>query len=443
MAKLRLNSVALTFDSFARMGSGFVVAVLLARQYGPGGLGTITTATALVTIVLGFSVLGLSGILVKELVENPDKRGSIVCTVTVAKLAAGVVLLAVLLGSLTLLESDHNLVAIVAIMGSGYLLLCFDTVDCLYNAREEFIRLVALRFIGLLISFSVKVMAIQLDWGLYVVALGYALDFGLMYFLPLIHFLIRKDSGFRDHDFNPQFQLTELVALLRKSWPVLLSGGLAQVNLRIDAVMIAALVSISDVGVYSAASRLSEAWSVIAMAIVTAVFPSLVRVARKDSAQYGIALSKVFRLLIWISVLGGLAVSLLSTQIIDIVYGQTFSAAALILSIHVFGGIFLFIRTAVSRWLIIEHLYVFSLVSHGAGAALNIGLNFALLPAYGIVGAAIASVVSYAVSGLLFLLLSMRTRPMFFLILWSALPGKWTHRRIALLAHQLVERRQE
>lgn len=441
MGKARRDSAVLMIESLSRMGAGFVVAILIARVYGPDGLGLITTASASVTIFLGFSALGLSGVLVRELVEKVDTRGIILATVTLAKLIAGLLLLAGLVFALRTFGDNPSLVTLSFIMGLGYVFASFDTIDCLYNAREEFIRLVTLRLTALAISTAVKLFAIWSGAGLEYLAFGYALDYSLLYLFPAVDFIIRRKGGLRSGAFKLRFEAKELWVLLRRSWPILVSGGFAQVNLRIDALLIAAMLTISNVGIYSAASRLSEAWSVLAMAIVTATFPGLVKVARTDPQAYGAKLSKLLRLLIWLSLSGGVVIALCAPVIISLLYGQAFEGASTVLAIHVFGGIFLFVRTAVSRWLIIEDLFVFSLVSHAMGAAVNVLLNIWLIPPYGVAGAAWASVVSYATSGVLFLLVSSRSRPMFFTIMWSILPARLASPHVERAVQAMINRR--
>ena len=441
MARTSVASAALLIESMGRMGSGFLVAILLARRYGPDGLGLITTATASVLIVVGFSALGLSGVLVRELVEKYPERGTIIATVTLAKFATGTLLYAALLVGLWLLAGDPRLLSLALVIGAGYLFSALDTVDSLYNAQEEFIRLVLIRLAALVVSTSVKLGAIILDWGLIYVALGYAFDYALMYGLPAIDLLRRRNGGVREPDFKLGLDLGELMRLLKRSWPIIISGGFSQINLKVDALLIATLASVADVGLYSAASRLSEAWSVFAMALVTAMFPGLVRLARSDVPAYGIELSRLLRQLIWLAIAGAIAVSLIAPWIIEFLYGPEFAITADILSVHIIGGVFLFIRTAVSRWLIVEELLIFSLVSHAAGAAVNVIANLILIPSVGIIGAAWASVGSYAASGFLFLLLSRRTRAMFWFICWSSLPQRWASQHVQKLAMVMAKQR--
>src|SRR5690606_4156260 len=88
----------------------------------------------------------------------------------------------------------------------------------------------------------------------------------------------------------------------------------------------------------------------------------------------------------------------------------------LILKIHVWGGVFVFMRMVFSRWIIIENLLVFSVLTHGFGALVNVILNIILIPGMGGVGAAIATLISYAVSSYLALLLLKKSRGMFWMM---------------------------
>ena len=79
--------------------------------------------------------------------------------------------------------------------------------------------------------------------------------------------------------------------------------------------------------------------------------------------------------------------------------------------IHAWGGLFVAVRAMASKWLVAYDLYAMSLVSHGLGAGANFGLNLLLIPLWGANGAAVATILSYAVSGYLVFFLHKRTRP--------------------------------
>ncbi|MGB3772578.1 MAG: flippase [Rhodococcus sp. (in: high G+C Gram-positive bacteria)] len=431
------NASLLLLDSVVRMGATLVIGVIVARVYGPDGFGAINTAISLCTIVLGFSALGMSGILVKELIERPGFRGTIMTTVVVAKSALGGMLYLSMLMFLNLF-GDSNLTVVVAIIGFGYLFTSLDVFEANFNADSDFKRLVFLHIGGVVLATVVKLIVLVVGGSLSWLAIGYGLDYAFMYLLPALYFFIKtRPAMIEGVSYRAQFLFPELVSLLKRSWPIMASGFLAQVNLRIDALMIAALLSFSQVGIYTAAGRLSESWTVLAMAIVTAVFPMLVRSSKTDREQYADGLLRLFRLLVWISLAGATVVFFLSPMIIRLLYGVDFAASATVLSIHIFGGMFLFVRTALSRWLIVENLYIFSLLSHGAGAIVNIIGNALVLDRFGVVGAAWVAVLSYATSGLFFLLLTPRTRVLFKIIIVSSIPGRHRAPQVRKLVDKL------
>jgi PST family polysaccharide transporter len=97
-------------------------------------------------------------------------------------------------------------------------------------------------------------------------------------------------------------------------------------------------------------------------------------------------------------------------MLIELIYGQEYQPSATILSIHIFASIFIFQRAILSKWLIIEKLYKYSLISSLAGAIVNIALNAVLIPHYAGVGAAWATVISYMVASYGFLFFQPKTK---------------------------------
>ena len=73
-------------------------------------------------------------------------------------------------------------------------------------------------------------------------------------------------------------------------------------------------------------------------------------------------------------------------------------------------------RSLVSKWILAENLLKVSLYSQGIGAISNILFNYYLIPNYGGVGAAVATVGSYIFSGWLIFYFSANTRPVAFMI---------------------------
>jgi O-antigen/teichoic acid export membrane protein len=107
-----------------------------------------------------------------------------------------------------------------------------------------------------------------------------------------------------------------------------------------------------------------------------------------------------------------IVISFILKPLVVFLYGCIYAAAGVILALHIWAGLFVFMRSLLSKWLLAEELDVFSLVTHGVGAVINVVLNYWLIPLYQGQGAAIATLVSYAFASYIVLFFHSSTWPM-------------------------------
>jgi PST family polysaccharide transporter len=91
-------------------------------------------------------------------------------------------------------------------------------------------------------------------------------------------------------------------------------------------------------------------------------------------------------------------------------YGAEYVDAIPILMVHIFSTAFTFLGIAQSKWIVTEGLQKFNFYARMVGLFSNIGLNFLLIPSLGGLGAAMATLISYALGGYLFFWLMPPTR---------------------------------
>jgi len=84
--------------------------------------------------------------------------------------------------------------------------------------------------------------------------------------------------------------------------------------------------------------------------------------------------------------------------VLDLTGWTNFAEAGTILAWHIWAGPFVFLGVARSNWLMAENFTRFSFLTTSLGAIVNILLNFLLIPPYQGVGAAIATIIAYAVA---------------------------------------------
>ena len=92
--------------------------------------------------------------------------------------------------------------------------------------------------------------------------------------------------------------------------------------------------------------------------------------------------------------------SLGAIPIIHILFGEEYRDAGPIMMVYSWSFMFACAGVARSQYLLNEGLTRLSLFFSVAGLVSNIGLNFLLIPHFGVLGSAFATVGSYAIGGL-------------------------------------------
>jgi len=114
--------------------------------------------------------------------------------------------------------------------------------------------------------------------------------------------------------------------------------------------------------------------------------------------------------MVWLAVAIALPTTFLAPWVIRVLYGDAFSQAARVLSIHIWAGVFVFLGVASGKWLLTENLQIFSTINTSIGAMVNIFLNYILIKKMGINGAAISTLISYFIAAYLCLSFFDKTR---------------------------------
>jgi O-antigen/teichoic acid export membrane protein len=202
------------------------------------------------------------------------------------------------------------------------------------------------------------------------------------------------------------------IALLKKSSWLLFSGIASIIYLKIDVLMLEWMMGDVSVGIYSAASRLSEISYFLPTIIASTFFPLLLASKKHSVSKYWEHIGRLMALLF----LAGLGVSaamfLLAPLVISLIYGGEYRAAVVVLQIHIWASIFVYMRAVLSKWILSEDIVYLSLLTQMSGAISNVFLNLILIPKYGVVGAAVGTVFSYAMASYFSLWFVSASRPM-------------------------------
>jgi O-antigen/teichoic acid export membrane protein len=395
----------------ARVG-GLVIKVLvtnfaLSNYLGPGKFGILNYPMAIVTFFMAAAALGLDGFVTRELLNHPEKKDALLGTSFWMRLIAGFATLPLVYATYLILnhykhlDTPINYVLIVALVS---VVQSINIIDSFFQSKVQGKYIMYVQVMGNILSALVKLTFILLKFPLIWFVYSLVLDATLIAIGYVILYI-------KSHNQLMSWKYDKRIGgyLLNHSWPLAFSAILVSLYMKIDQVMIPSYLNTTQLGIYSTVASLSESWYFIPVAIVTSVFPAIIHARKTDIARYHIRLQNMYDLMVIISLSVALVMSFGSSIIYHIAYKPAFWPGSTVLAVHVWAGIFVFLGSASGQYLIAEGYTKLAMLRTGMGAIVNIVLNIFLLPAYGILGAAYATLAAYF-TATFFIILIPKTR---------------------------------
>lgn len=372
-------------------GVNAVTGILAARLLGPSGRGQLAAIQLWPTLLATVALLGLPDALVYFASKDHKRLGRYLGTATALAVGASVVAMAlgfVLLGVLLSNQPD-------AVLDSArfYLLICpvLVVVSLPYQTLRgaghfgvwNTIRLApSVLWLGILgvstVAGSVSVFVLP---RYYLIALS-------LLVLPIVVVTARRVSKPYRAD------LALVRPLLRYGIPGMAATVPQLLNLRLDQLLMVALLPARELGLYAAAAAWSSAVSPLVTAIGTVAFPSVASETRTGAKA--LVLARASRLAIVVTVVTIGLVGLVTWPAIPLLFGDGFEDAVvpgmvLVVATGILG--FGFVLQECLRGLGLPRAV---LQAEVAGLVVSMLALAVLLPAFGILGAALASILGYS-----------------------------------------------
>jgi O-antigen/teichoic acid export membrane protein len=394
-------------EQILKMIAGVLVGIWVARYLGPEQFGIFSYVLAFTVIFSGIAKLGLDSIVVRDLVNQPEKRDIYLGTAFWLKLLGAFLTFSIVVFATLFTPNDNATKLYIFIIASGMFFQPFEVIDFYFQSKvlSKFVSLC--KIMQLLLSSLLKIYFVLKGANLFwfvVVSFIDQITFAIALFFAYTY---QKIGGFYH-----RFDLSIAKSLLKNSWPMILSGIVVMLYMRIDQIMIKEMLGEKEVGLYSAAVRLSEVGYFIPMIITNSLFPAIINAKKVSKELYYIRLQRLYTFVVWIAI--GISIPL-SDWLIVLLYGQEYQAAGKVLMIHIWASVFVFLGVVSGSWLTSENLQRLSFYRTLAGTVINVSLNFTLIPIYGITGAAIATLIAQMVAALIFDIFLKKTRRMFFM----------------------------
>ncbi len=296
------------------------------------------------------------------------------------------------------IEWKLALLAVCTVLPDQIVQYALDTIRLHFTPVKFFLISFSKNLLGVLIGLW---LIIVLKKGLY----GYfeGTLFASISTVPLALWFIRKDLVFR-------FDMSVFRKIFSYGYPFIFAGIAYWVFGSMDRWMLAELGNTREVGLYSVAFKIATIVTFVTAAFSQAWSPHTIKMMR-DDPDYRKTFSRIFSLWYFLLAMIGLLISLFSREILMLLTPQDYWGAASVLAAVAMGLVLLGTTQITALGISIEKKT--SLLTHGAWltACVNLGLNYVLIPSFGALGSAWATLISYALLTSFFLYWTQRLHP--------------------------------
>jgi O-antigen/teichoic acid export membrane protein len=386
------------------MLTSLIVVALIARHLGPADYGLINYCSSLIAMFTTLSGLGLDNLIVSEIIRNPEKEGGYLGSALVMRLAASFISYPVILALIAVMNpGNHTLFIVAALQALGMIFQTYEVLVYWFRIKLKMkyisIALVAAITVNTIFRIVLLINKATVEW----FALSISVQ-ALVGGIIIAAFFAKKSdvrlkAGFRDAR-----------DLLKISYNCIISSMAIIIYMEVDKILLEKMTGSANVGIYSAAVVLATCWQFIPITLIDSSRPVILE-KRKTSHE---AYIDQFKLLMagvnLMAFVFALLMSCLGWFFIYFLYGRDYLGAfipLIILSWSSFIGISGYTRTV---WITGEGFYKYEKSYAVTAMILNILLDIVLIWQFGVIGAAVATLITYVYEVLIVPLFFRETR---------------------------------
>lgn len=388
-----VNTAWLLADKGLRMVLYVLVGAWVARHLGPNQYGQLAYVVALVGFFQVVAGLGIDQILVRDLARDPATASALLGTSVRLRIGAGLagwVMLAVL--AVSLRPDDHVALVLAVALGAGLVFQAADVVDAWLMSRARSKVSVLPKACAYAGSAAIKILLIVEDAPLW--AFGVALLGDSALVAAALVWAYRREPTAESW----QWQSSRVRGLLWQAAPLLVSGLSVVVYMRIDQVLLRELAGERALGLYSAILPFSQVWHIVPMTLCASLLPRMAVLQAEDPGRYKLRLQQLFTLMAWGGVGAATLTALAAAPLVEVLLGPEFTEATGVLRWHAVCNVFVFLGVAQSLAIVNAGNTGQALFRTLCGAVTSIVMNLLLIPNWGVLGAAWASIAAYFVA---------------------------------------------
>jgi O-antigen/teichoic acid export membrane protein len=380
---------------------GIATSVLIARSIGPTGKGSfdlIIATAALLTMVLSLSLPpGVTYVVAQGKVSSRVLALQLVLVaIAQALLALVIVSLLQLTGYSHIFLPDWGLWIVAGLVVYVWVEMLNKFWGSILTGQQQIAVVNNSELVGRMAQFLTLFI---LAGGLYLA--GKRLSVSMLFLATLsasilINILLLSSLGFH---FEASRDASGLKAAVAFALPCYAANTAQFLNYRLDVFVVGFFAGATSVGRYTLAVSLGQLLWLMSNSVANVLLPKVA--AATDVAESIRHTTRVTRLSLWATAICALALALVATQAIPMLYGEAFRPSISALFWLLPGIVVFSVANVLAAYIAGIGKPTLNFWVSSISLVVTVALDLALIPKLNIVGAAIASTVSYSVSALM------------------------------------------
>lgn len=391
---MKTKNIVLTNASWiigARLAQAIInliINMLTARYLGPSNYGVVNYAASIVAFFVPIMQLGITNILVQELIEHKENEGEILGTAIVLNVLSAICCVGGVTAFSVIANYGETETIIVCVLYS--ILLIFQASEValywfqahLLSKYSSIVTLIAFIIVAIYKSFLLITSK-----GIYWFSVSYALDYLILTVGLLLVYFRLGGQRFR-------FSRTTAMRMFHRGKYYIISSMMVTIFAQTDKVMLKLMIDSTSVGYYSAAVTCAGMTGFVFAAIIDSFRPTIFEAQKISKDYFEYRMIQLYSLITFLSLAQSVFMTAFARIIISILYGLSYQPAISALTIVVWYTTFSYYGAVRNIWILAEEKQRYLWPINLSGALVNIALNAVFIPLWKINGAAVASLLT-------------------------------------------------
>lgn len=362
---------------------------LIARYLGVAMFGNYNMAIAYVAVFTVFAEIGTRTFFIRELVRAPDKIKIYLGNIIFLIISFSALIFCIMLLTARWLGYSDSLIKLIMILGVSMILNAIKNIYIygLYDALGHF-NLSALVDTGLSILHLILIMlAFFLKLGIEGIVF-FCLVSSIAGLSAVILVSFVKKLG------SPIIEFKSIKEMLIKITPFFLDAFFGLCYYRVGILMLSSMATVTDVGLYSSAGKVIDMVAFIPFTFNRCLSPILYRIGPENLTHLKNIYNMVSKYVIIVGIALASILFLLARPVITFLYGQQYSGSIILLMILTILLPFRILTISLGRFIIAADKIKKGMIIMGIGLVISIILHIRFILRYGVIGAAVATVIA-------------------------------------------------